>query len=71
MTARWSDRQVAMLREMGVQHFWPLQPEAEAPASAAPPAAEPMHPPWHRRCLNGRPRRLPRVRPWPLRDPVA
>lgn len=42
MTARWSDRQVAMLREMGVQNFWPLQPEAEAPASAAPPAAEPV-----------------------------
>lgn len=42
MTARWSDRQVAMLREMGVQHFWPLQAEAEAPASAAPPAAEPV-----------------------------
>ena len=37
MTARWSERQVAMLREMGVQHFWPLQPEAEAspPAAAA------------------------------------
>lgn len=29
--ARWSERQVAMLREMGVQHFWPLQPEPEAP----------------------------------------
>ncbi len=42
MTARWSERQVAMLREMGVQHFWPLQPEAEAPASAAPHAALPV-----------------------------
>lgn len=38
MTARWSERQVAMLREMGVQHFWPLQPEVppEAPAAARP-----------------------------------
>lgn len=38
MTARWSERQVAMLREMGVQHFWPLQPEAQpdAPALARP-----------------------------------
>lgn len=44
MTARWSDRQVAMLREMGVQHFWPLQPEAEvsAPAAAPAPTATPM-----------------------------
>lgn len=46
MTARWSERQVAMLREMGVQHFWPLQPEAqpEAPAVARPAAlpAEPV-----------------------------
>ena len=41
MTARWSDRQVAMLREMGVQNFWPLQPEAEVPAPAAAPASVP------------------------------
>ena len=34
MTARWSERQVAMLREMGVQNFWPLQPDAEASAPA-------------------------------------
>jgi uracil-DNA glycosylase family 4 len=34
---RWSDRQVAMLREMGVQHFWPLTPE---PAASVTPVAE-------------------------------
>lgn len=39
-TARWPARQIAMLREMGVQHFWPLKPEAQADAGGAPgPAA--------------------------------
>jgi DNA polymerase len=42
MTARWSARQVAMLREMGVQHFWPVQTE-DAPAADRPaPPAEPV-----------------------------
>lgn len=35
---RWTDRQVGMLREMGVQHFWPPEPEA-APQPAAVAAA--------------------------------
>ena len=34
MTARWSERQLAMLREIGVQHFWPVAAEA---AQALPP----------------------------------
>ena len=41
MTARWSDRQVAMLREMGVQNFWPLQPEAEVQVPVVVPASLP------------------------------
>ncbi len=44
----WSERQLAMLREMGVQHFWPQTPQA-APAeptipAAAAPADRPLAP---------------------------
>jgi DNA polymerase len=41
MTARWSERQVALLREMGVQHFWPVQPEAPV-ADRSATAGEPV-----------------------------
>lgn len=44
MTARWSERQVAMLREMSVQHFWPLQPEVPPEASAVARPALPAEP---------------------------
>lgn len=33
--SRWTDRHVAMLREMGVQHFWPIEDDP-AEASTAP-----------------------------------
>jgi DNA polymerase len=36
---RWTERQLAMLREMGVTAFWPVQPAAALP-SAAPQAPE-------------------------------
>ncbi len=38
MSARWSEHQLAMLREMGVQQFWPMAAAVEpaaSPASAA------------------------------------
>jgi len=38
---RWTDRQLAMLREMGVPPFWPVEPEAAAVAAVAAPAAAP------------------------------
>ncbi len=33
--AHWSDRQIAMLREMGVQHFWPQPAAAQAVSDAS------------------------------------
>lgn len=39
---RWSERQRAMLREMGIPPFWPQEPEPVAePVPVAPPAARP------------------------------
>lgn len=35
---RWTERQLAMLKEMGVAAFWPLQPLPAADATAAPDA---------------------------------
>jgi len=35
----WSERQLAMLREMGVRMFVPVRPSAPAPAPAGPPMA--------------------------------
>jgi len=43
---RWTDRQLAMLREMGVPPFWPTEPQAapaDAPAAVAPPDAQADH----------------------------
>lgn len=41
---RWTDRQLAMLREMGVPPFWPVAPAEAAPVAdpAAPPAEAPV-----------------------------
>ena len=33
---RWSERQLAMLREMGVPSFWPVAPQAEPLPGEAP-----------------------------------
>ncbi|HEX5374028.1 MAG TPA: uracil-DNA glycosylase [Aquabacterium sp.] len=38
--SRWPERRLAMLREMGVQHFWPTDDEADAVADASPPAVQ-------------------------------
>ena len=39
MMPRWTERQLAMLREMGVQQFWPVSPEPVAVAPRPEPAA--------------------------------
>ncbi len=36
---RWSERQLAMLREIGVQHFWPVAPQDPAKPEPVPAAA--------------------------------
>ncbi len=40
MMPRWTERQLAMLREMGVQQFWPVSPEPVAVAPRPEPAAD-------------------------------
>jgi uracil-DNA glycosylase len=69
---RWPERQLAMLREMGVQHFWPL-----APTEQAQPVRAPVPPPSPEPSAAARPmstndvQRVPAAREPRLAAPVA